>query len=165
MNQKEAETLIATIRGLVTTQAAGGALPATPSAPPAKASLSRADEDELFQRLKARIIEDCRIDPILLQLLVSRPEIVIDVEPRVVTLEGGSLKGRIARLVAAGFFATAKTQGACRAELRRTGSDVNSGNLSTAFNDFVRDGYLTREGDSYVCAPGLKVTEREVIAR
>jgi hypothetical protein len=172
MTKDDAETIIKCIRSLVddgkarevVAQSPDGAKLVKPSAPPMVPRGNDVDLEKLYDAFKARLIDECRVDPILLQLLTQRPEIVVDVEPRVVTLDGSSLKGRIARQIAAGFFDTPKTQGACRTELRRTGSDVNSGNLSTAFNDFVKDGYLTREGDAYVKAAGLKITQKELVA-
>ena len=78
-------------------------------------------------------------------------------------MDGSSLKGRVARLLAGGFFAEAKTQGATRTELKRTGTDVNTGNLSKAFADFLSDGLLERgPSDTYQAAAGIKVTERTV---
>lgn len=183
MNRHEADTLIAAIKGLmsdkpevVATGPTGAKLvrpePATRAddawlgnKPTHEKEWSADFEEKLYQRFKARLIDECRVDPILLELLTNRPEIVIDVEPRVMSLDGSSLRGRLARLMASGFFATAKTQSACRAELRRTGTDVNSGQLSTSVNDFVKDGFLTRDGDGYVLAAGIKITEREVVAR
>lgn len=123
--------------------------------------------DALYQRIKTRFIEEARIDPILLQLIMQRTELVVEIEPRVVVVDGmGSLKGRVARLMAQGWFATARATSAVRKELARTGTDPGGGGgLSTVLTDYVKDGFLTREGDGYLLAPSVKVTEREIVAR
>lgn len=183
MNAKEAQVLIETIRGLidgekhqaerardvVATGPTGVKLVKQQQTPVtaigeagAEAADAPRDFEKLYQRIKARLIKDSNDDPILMALIARGNELLVQVEPRRVTLDGSSLKGRIARQMASGFFNAAKTQGACRTELRRTGTDVNSGNLSTAINDFVRDGFLTREGDGYILAPAVKVSEQEL---
>lgn len=121
--------------------------------------------EALFPLMQVGIIDACRIDPLLIELVQSRPEIERSVEVRKIQLDGSSLKGRIAGLMASGFYAGPKTQGATRAELRRTGGDVNSGSLSTAMNDYVKEGFFTREGDGYTLAPDIKITDREVATR
>lgn len=173
MNQREAQRLITVIRELADQPSAPLPAPAVPrrkdEAPLSageEAVVIRADEREaLYQSFKARFIDEARTDPVLLQLMANQPEIVVEIQPRVVVLDGTSLKGRLARLVAAGWFGCIeRTQSATRTELRRTGSDVNSGNLSVAFSDFVREGFLTRSGEAFVAAPGLKVSERRLEA-
>lgn len=184
MNAKEAQVLIDTIKGLVEGQARevvatgptgnrlvkthetiGGFSQANGQNKPVVGSRLEPDaEEKLYQKFKARLIDEARIDPILLQILTQRPEIIVEVEPRIVTLDGGTLKGRIARLMASGFFSDAKTQGACRAELRRTGTDPNSGQIGVLFSEFVKDGFFTREGEAYKLAPGVKVTQKELQA-
>lgn len=158
------DALRSALRGLVdggktNGQIKGESEPASESA----RKLSAHQIEDIYQHIKSRLIDECRIDPLLLHLLTQRPEIVVEVEPRVVSIGGASLRGRIARLMATGWFSELRKQGAVRSELARTGSDVNSGNLSTAINEFVRDGFLTRESDGYRLAPGIKVTEREVV--
>lgn len=120
--------------------------------------------EQLYTTIKNRIIDEARLDPILLQLLTVRPELVVEVEPRLVSVGGMSLKGRIARLMANGWLKTARKQNEIRVELTRTGTEPNSGQLSTTVNDYVADGFLTRDGDGYVLAPSVKVTERELRA-
>lgn len=122
--------------------------------------------ERLFVYIKNRIIDECRIDPILLQLLTARPELVVEVEPRIVTLDASNLKGRVARLMAAGWFSTQRATSAVRRELARTGADPGGGgSLSDVLNNYVKDGFLVREGEGqFVFAPGVKVTEREIKA-
>jgi hypothetical protein len=78
------------------------------------------DFEKLYQQIKRRLIDECRVDPILLQLLTSSaPELRIDIEPRVLELAESSLRGRIALLVASGFFDGPRTQADTIRELQR----------------------------------------------
>ena len=186
MNARDAEVLISTIKSLVVedktrevvAQGPTGAklvrpgdaqhpVKFTPSGQSAEPARSGPEElERLYQYVKQRILDESRIDPMFLKIITQQPELVIEgVEPRRVTVDGGTTRGRVARLIASGFFDVARTQGACRAELKRTGSDVNSGSLSTIFNDYVKDGFFHREGaDGYIKATGLKITQTEVVA-
>lgn len=165
MTKQEAETLIAAVRSLVQDKpSVAGEKVATPAPEPANGKAL--DFDALYVRIKHRLLEEARVDPILLELIMQRPEIVIDVEPRVVQLEGSSLRGRVARLMAAGWFKDARATSACRRELARTGADPGGGgSLSDVLGGYVRDGFLVREGDGYALAPGVKITEREATVR
>lgn len=186
MNARDAEVLISTIKSLVVedkprevvAQTPAGAklvrpgdvqhpVAVKPAAHVAEPALSGPEElERLYQYVKRRILDESRVDPMFLKIIAQQPELIIEgVEPRRVTVDGSTTRGRVARLIASGFFDSAKTQGACRAELKRTGSDVNSGSLSTIFNDYVKDGFFHREGsDGYIKATGLKITQTEVVA-
>lgn len=177
MKASEAQVIIDAVKSLVEqngasretlAQAPNGAKlvkSADPLAPGYKAP-SGDDFERLYLRIKNRLIDECRVDPVLLQLLTQRPEIVIDVEPRILSIDGTTMTGRVARLLAAGWFATPRATGAVRKELARTGTDPGGGgNLSTVLGALKRDGFLTDESGGYVAAPGVKITERDVVAR
>lgn len=154
--------VIATAGGKATTEAI---IPIASGNGPTRFSLNADEFERLYLRIKNRFIDDARIDPILLQLLTTRPELVVEVEPRIVTLDTGNLKGRVARLLANGFFSSSRATSAVRKELARTGADPGGGgSLSDVLGGYVRDGFLVREGDGYLLAPGVKVTERTVTA-
>ncbi|HVL65747.1 MAG TPA: hypothetical protein VM364_00665 [Vicinamibacterales bacterium] len=113
--------------------------------------------DALYAELLARLVQDAAKDPVLLRVIATKPELEVLVERKMIQMDGSSLKGRVARLIAEGFFREPRTQGATRSELKRTGPDVNSGNLSRAFSEFVRDGFLTDEGSvGYREVAGMK---------
>lgn len=166
MNQTDAEKLIATIRGLVDTNETKprdvikGRNDITTE--PRNGTTLPLDEEAFYVRLKNRLLEDLRVDPILLHLVAAQPELVVDVEKRTVDIDGGTVKGRIGRLMAQGWFAGPKTSGQVRTELKRTGTDPGSSNHTTALNDYVKDGFLTREGDGYQLALGVQVSENRV---
>jgi hypothetical protein len=113
MKASDAEILISTIKGLIEDGEPARVereikpiftLPGG-EAPSPRERLNADEKERLYQEFKARLIDDARIDPILLHLLTIRPEIVGEVEPRTVTLDGTSVKGRVARLMAQGWFA------------------------------------------------------------
>lgn len=121
------------------------------------------DFEVLYQKIKRRLLDELKVDPIFVRLLASQPEIMVEIEPRVVEMDGASLKGRIARLMAAGWFKDARKSGSVRTELARTGSDPGSGGrLSEALTEYVNQGFLTREGEGYTLAPGVKVSEKRL---
>lgn len=118
--------------------------------------------EKLYQLFKSRFIDDAKTDPVLLRLMTAQPEIIVELEPKIVTLDGSSTKGRAARLVAARWFKESRTGGAVRSDLKRTGTDPGTP-IYEVLNGFVRDGFLERAGDGYVEAPGgVKVTERTI---
>lgn len=121
---------------------------------PVRTNGTPVDMEEIFVELRRR----AATDPVLLRIIASKPEIEVQVERRIVQIDGTSLKGRVARLLANGFMDEGVTQGATRAELRRTGPDVNTGNLSRTFSELLKDGFLTLEsGDRYKSVPDMKV--------
>lgn len=121
------------------------------------------DEEALYQRFKARIIDDAQIDPLLLRMIAVQPEMIVEYERRTETLDGSSLRGRIAQLIHGGFFDEPRTNGNVVTELRRIGTEPNSGNVSRQLADLIASGFLTRVGnDRYQKAPGVKIREREL---
>lgn len=94
-------------------------------------------------------------------MLVKRPEISVKVERHTLELDGSTPRGRIARLVAAGFYDQGATNSATRSELKRTGSDVNNANICRVLDELVSQGFLTREGSDYKRVPSAKVTVKE----
>lgn len=114
------------------------------------------DNEQLYQAIKARLIAEA---PAVIRVLAERPEIRVELVRAELVIDGKTPKGRIARLLAAGWFdGDGKTQGGTRSELARTGADVNSGNISTIFAGLVKDGFLTAEaGNLFRAAPGMKV--------
>ena len=147
-----------------TARSAVGAGVPTSGRPAPDLNLAADNFEKLYQRLKARLLEDLRVDPTYVKLLAAQPEILLEIEPKVISLEGGTLKGRIARLIASKWLEAPKSHTDIRKELQRTGSDPG-GNLSVALQGFVVDGLLTSEESGYQRAPGVQVSERELVAR
>lgn len=174
MKRHEAEKLIETIRSFVDdgrpptvdgkpAKATGEVPPAEPPRPGGKLSIDTDQLEAIYQQIKRRLIDDCRIDPILLQLVTQRPEMVVEVEPRIVQVDGATMKGRVARLLAAGWFKEGRTTYAVRMELSRTGNDPGGGgSLAGKLGELREEGFLVRDGEGWLAAPGLKVTERTI---
>lgn len=184
MKKHEAEKLIAVIRELAEGESAKPAAvpPAGPkAAPAAPASLERTQREATgnmgehiapfddaalerqYQAFKNRIIEEAAIDPVLLHLMTVRPEIVVEVERKIISLNGGEdLKGRIARLIASGFLSEPRKAGHINNELERTGTKAAGNRLSEALGWLKKAGFLVEEGTGWAKAPGVKVTERTI---
>lgn len=118
--------------------------------------------DDWLQQVRTKLLSD---PAVIAHIAATRPKLIVEVTPRVVKIDGTTSRGRIARLIATGFFDNPKRQGDCRTELARTGTDVNGGQVSTLFSEFVRDGFLQRHGnDRYIKAPDLVATVEELQA-
>ncbi len=112
------------------------------------------DGEAMFQFVKARLIDEA---PGLIRLLASGPEIEVTVTRKTLTMEEDSLKGRMAILLKNGFFSSQRGPSSVRTELRRTGADANTANISRALNEFKALGFLVGEDGGYVEVPGMKV--------
>ena len=112
------------------------------------------DADALYEDFKRRLLAE----PAVLRVLSMKPELIVEVERKTVTVDGTSVKGRVAKLLASGFFKTAQGQGDTRTALRRTGPDINTGTLSKVFAELLADGFLEKYGATkYVEVPDMKV--------
>lgn len=194
MKKHEAEKLIETIRGFVDAPTsldvvgvAGGKasvetrkglppptmalLPGGPTAAPGSGNghgcrLTDDQEEALYQRFRARFIDEATIDPTLVHLMMARPEIIVGYERRVEQLDGSTLRGRVCRLIAQGWLTHGRATGAIRKELARTGADPGGGgNLASTLADLVRQGFLERGEHGWTTAVGVKVTEQEIQTR
>jgi hypothetical protein len=124
-----------------------------PIGPTGNGSAATGADDALYYAIRDRLLAE---DPApLLRLLVARPEIEVAVERKTVTLDGTTVKGRVAKLLAEGFFASGQRPGSVRSELQRTGKDVNPNTLQSVLVELVVDGFLTNEGSGrYKLADG-----------
>lgn len=119
--------------------------------------------EKLYQFFRKRMLDDLTTDPIFLKMIHERQHIEVEVTPRVVALDGSTLRGRVARLMAAGFFKTPRTVSAVRKELSRTGPDPGGGgNLGNVINEFKRDGFFVDEAGGYLFNDIVRVTEKEM---
>lgn len=189
LKQHEADKLIDVIRELIAPTPEGKPNPKIvidPKTPPAAAARSLAQHtlegtgsagdtvqkfddpklEDLYQAFKARLLEELPVDPVLLHLLTVRPEILVDVERRIVPLDGtgSDLKGRIAKLIAAGFFAEPRLANDINNELSKTGSTASGDRMTTALDWLKKAGFLILNGRKWIAAPGVKVTERTIEA-
>lgn len=113
------------------------------------------DEEALYQRFKARLADEA---PTLLKVLLKQPELQIDVERITINAEGKSLRGRLALMIHAGWFAETKKGFTAYTELKRTGGDPGKANVYRELKELTKMGFLTREGEEgYKAVAGMKV--------
>lgn len=117
-----------------------------------------------YLEVRERLLKDADVQAALVKITASRPEILIELTPKTITFDGGSPKGRLARMVANGLFNEPIKPGVAIKEFKRTGGEIHPSRLSEHLGEFVVNGFLLREGDTYVKAPGLKVTTKELQA-
>jgi hypothetical protein len=125
--------------------------------------------EELYEQIKARLSAEA---PQILKVLATRPELDVTVQRVTVELDGATPQGRIARLIADGFFAEPRAPGQVQAELARRGKDpgprIVDGIRSLSEMGFFLVGSgrdsKSRVTTTYQAAPGIKVRTREIAA-
>jgi hypothetical protein len=120
------------------------------------------DNDALYQQLLAQLVQDAAKDPLLLRVLVTRPELEVHVERKVVEVDGNTLRGRLARLIQQGFFDTTIGGTSALGELNRRGIGSAKPNVYRELDRLVTDGFLTKEDGGYRVVPGMKINIVEV---
>lgn len=116
----------------------------------------------LYRAFKEQLIADASEHPALLCIITQRPELEVRVKRQVVEADGDSLRGRIGRLIADGFFDQPQGPSATIAELRRRGAgDDVKFNTSKELVALTAMGFLVRLGKTsdtrYEAVPGMKV--------
>lgn len=143
----------------------GGGIPATGGGWGGRGPIPEVlTNDDLFDAIKARLIAEA---PGILKMLTVTPELEVTVVRETVQVDGKSLRGRVARLLAKGFFDEGVIQTHVRTELERHGAGVSDAkNLPRELDALVEMGFLTIEDgkDSkgrprklYLAVPGMKV--------
>jgi hypothetical protein len=116
------------------------------------------DDEAVYQRIKTRLLEELPSEPRVLAVVTARPELRVEVERHVIKVDGTSLCGRIARLIADDFFAGARTSAQVLEELLKRGADrpsnIELGNELKALCDM---GFFTRDNKWYSLVPGMAV--------
>jgi hypothetical protein len=100
------------------------------------------DEDELYRRIKARLVKEA---PAILRVLTEKPELRVEVEIPTITVKGDTLRGRIGRLIAEGFYDRGATSPGTQKELARRGKDPGVTNMARELNELAALGFLTIE--------------------
>lgn len=115
--------------------------------------------DASYQAIKRRLLAE---EPAaIMQLITVRPEIVVQVERQTLNLDGTTVIGRVGRLLQRNFFANAVGFNSIRAELKRTGTDVNIKTLGSALKQLISAGFMTKEANGYQAVKGMSVREKE----
>jgi hypothetical protein len=114
-------------------------------------------DDGVYQHLLARLVNEAANDPRLLKVLTQRPELEVHVQRQVIEVDGDTLRGRIARLLADGLFEEAQTTSSVMGELSKRGFNTAPPNVSKELGELARMGFLTRDNKWYRVVPEMKV--------
>jgi hypothetical protein len=112
------------------------------------------DIDALYQTIKARLVKEA---PTLLRVLTDKPELRVTVERRTVEASGDTLRGRIALLIASGFFTAPRAGTAVESELRRQAFACSRPNVYRETDKLANEGFLTKEDGGYLAVEGMKI--------
>ena len=116
------------------------------------------DLETVWAYIKARAADD----PAVIAVMARRPEIEVNLTREKITVDGKTLAGRVATLVANRFFDAGRKHTEIRRELERTGPQINSGNLSTELKKLKALGFLTEETGEYKTVAGMKAHIKEL---
>lgn len=115
--------------------------------------------DALYDQFKRRLIEDA---PAIIRVMADRPSVEVTIRRPVLEFDEHSMKWRLTRLLAEGFFSTEpKSCSQIRTALKRVGPDANTANIGRTMDDLVKAGVFTDEGSGYRAVPGLKPVIKE----
>ena len=102
--------------------------------------------------------------PALIHLLVTRPEIQISLERKVIEANGSNLRGSLGILISEKFFDGVREFADVRRELIRRGflgSKAPNLQISQALQGLVEFGFLTKEETGYQAVAGMKINIME----
>lgn len=130
-------------------------------AAPAPGNGKREGED-FYQWLKARLQDDA---PAILRLAIAKPELRVEVERPTVTVDGSTWVGRVAGLIADGFFESPKRSADVFREATRLGASGVAPRADEACKKLLAMGFLTREENGFKAVEGMKVNIVELAER
>lgn len=110
--------------------------------------------EDLYQAIKRRLTAEA---PALLKVLAIKPELEVHVERRVIEGSGSTLFGRLAQLIAEGYFDEPKAGNAAYQELQRRGFSTAKPNVYREADKLALQGFLTKEDGGYRAVSGMKV--------
>lgn len=122
--------------------------------------------EEMYQAIRARLVKD----PVVLRVVATKPQLDVEVTREVITAKGDTLRGRVAGLIATGYFAEGVTGVTVQKELARRGKDPGPGNTYAELDRLAEMGFLTieqgwddrqRPRKEYRAVPEMKVNIRE----
>lgn len=109
----------------------------------------------------AEFLRRLREHPEAIKLLSEQPSIEITIERPVLEMDGSSLQGRLAKLIADGFFREPRPGPQVQKELARRGCDQPTTNIYRAMDKLAEMGFVTKESAGYQAVPEMKVSIRE----
>lgn len=126
--------------------------------PPGAGAAQAPDDDAVFQRFKRRLIQELLDERSpLLRVLAERPEIQVIDERQVIEVRGDTLRGRIAKLIAEGFFEQSRTSADVSAELERRGKKPSNIELGNELKALTEMGFFTRSNKWLTLVPKMVV--------
>jgi hypothetical protein len=126
------------------------------------ALLEGLDEEQLYQRVKARLAEEA---PALLKVLTVTPQIQLEEKFETIEVDGKTPKGRVARLILDGWFDTPKNANKATEEINRRGGALVAARVYEACDALVALGFLYKQklanrSYAYVVVEGMKANVR-----
>jgi hypothetical protein len=109
--------------------------------------------DALYQDFKRRILAE----PAVLRVLGEKKTIDVAVKRQTIELDGSSWMGRVAALIAEGFFDTPQKSSVVFREATRRGATGVAPRADEACKKLLAMGFLTREEDGFQAVEGMKV--------
>lgn len=100
---------------------------------------------QIYQYVRDRVLGD----PGILEILASKPELRVTVERRTLQVDGDTLRGHIALLIKAGFFAEPANANRVFKELQRRGAKVSIPNVYRECDALAQLGFLFKETAGY----------------
>lgn len=110
--------------------------------------------EQLFRTIKRRLIAEA---PTLLKVLATKPEIDVEVTRETVQIDGKTWLGRVAQLVAEGWFDSPRKGQVVFEEAKRRGATGVGPRAYEACDKLLGMGFLTKESDGYLAVKGMKV--------
>jgi hypothetical protein len=134
----------------------GAARPSSPNNGRREYSVTETfDNEQLYQAFKARLLEE---EPAaLLSIVRNRPEIEISVKREKIEMDTSTAIGRVALLIADGFFDVNRINAEVMNELARRGFPTLAPNIKTAFQKLNEMGFLiSADKGRYRAVPEMK---------
>lgn len=116
--------------------------------------LSDGSAEALYQTIKQRLVKEA---PALLRVLTVKPQIDVEVQRKTITADGSTWVGRVAQLVAEGFFDEARKSGVVFKEAARRGALGIPARADEACKKLLDMRFLTREVEGFQAVKGMKV--------
>jgi hypothetical protein len=109
--------------------------------------------DAFYRYTRDRLVADA---PSILQLVQVKPELRITVQRQTLDVDGNTLRGRLALLIAKGFFDEPKNGSQAHKELARVGGRYAKPSVYDELERISEFGFLTREKTGYHAVSDMK---------
>jgi hypothetical protein len=118
------------------------------------------------EKIYTAVKERAAKDPGVLELLTQQPEIRVKIQRTTLQLTTDNLQGKLAKLIAEGFFDGSANANQAFMELKRRGDSVSVPNVYRELDGLTALGFLTKERNgkqtAYQRVPGMKVSKSTI---